>query len=86
MIIKLWYLPCNNGDGSVTVRFFSTEANLRAYQKAEEESPYYEGWGEDCANSIEVEVAPDGTVSEIPDAWCTKMGARYRRLDPVFES
>lgn len=76
MKVKLWYLPCNNGDGSVSVRFFTSQAKLSAYQEAEEASPYFEGWGEDCSGSIEVEVAQDGTVTD------PNPSRHYKRLDP----
>ena len=73
MKVKLYYLPSNNGDGSVSVRFFSSAEKLAAYQTAEENSPYFEGWGEDCSSSVSVDVYLAGNITG------------GRRLDPVYE-
>jgi len=63
MKVKLYYVPENNGDGSVSVWFFSSKEKLDEYQKKATESSYYEGWGEDCTGSVTVTVDEDGNIT-----------------------
>lgn len=47
-LIKLYYSPHNNGDGSVSLTWFLTEADARYDQDHLDE-----GWGEDCSGKID---------------------------------
>lgn len=46
--VKVYYACMNNGDGSVSLKWFLTSEHA---EKCEEEQS--EGWGEDCTGSVE---------------------------------
>lgn len=71
--VKIYYAIQDGGDGSAYLKLFRTK---EGFDKFEEKSDAYEGFGESCGGSIEFEV--DETTGEIIPAKKTEYWSQFQ--------
>ena len=56
----VWYYPVNNGDGSCSVLFFSTQEKALEYRRLENDNG--NDWAENCVDCIKLHIQ-DGNIT-----------------------